>query len=117
MQVTTLWGAKGVTAEHVYILGVCEEALPGERRDEYPGTEAEYVDEQRRLFYVSITRAKKTLAISRARRVRRGLAYQLGLGLTPGRQFWAQLRMSPFFHDIMNVLPNAVPGEEWDISR
>ena len=57
----TLWGAKGVTAEHVYLLGVCKEALPGERRDEYPGTDADYVDEQRRLFYVSITRAKKTL--------------------------------------------------------
>jgi hypothetical protein len=37
LQVATLWGAKGVTAEHVYILGVCREALPGQRRDEYPG--------------------------------------------------------------------------------
>jgi superfamily I DNA/RNA helicase len=52
--VATLWGAKGVTAEHVYILGVCEEGIPGERRDEYPGTEADYMEEQRRLFYVSI---------------------------------------------------------------
>jgi superfamily I DNA/RNA helicase len=34
LQVTTLWGAKGITAEHVYILGVCREALPGQRRDE-----------------------------------------------------------------------------------
>jgi hypothetical protein len=41
LQVTTLWGAKGVTAEHVYILGVCKEALPGKRRDEYPGTDAD----------------------------------------------------------------------------
>src|SRR5208282_6396204 len=58
LQVATLWGAKGVTAEHVYILGTCREALPGQRRDEYPGTDSDYVDEQRRLFYVSITRAK-----------------------------------------------------------
>lgn len=29
LQVTTLWGAKGVTAEHVYLLGVCREAIPG----------------------------------------------------------------------------------------
>jgi len=114
LQVTTLWGAKGVTAEHVYILGVCEEALPGERRDEYPGTESDYVDEQRRLFYVSITRAKETLVISRARRVRRGLAFQLGLAISNGHQFWVDLKMSPFLHDIMNVLPNAVPGESWN---
>jgi superfamily I DNA/RNA helicase len=54
LQVATLWDAKGVTAEHVYILGVCQQALPGQRRGEYPGTDAEYRDEQRRLFYVSI---------------------------------------------------------------
>ena len=61
LQVTTLWGAKGATAEHVYILGVCQEALPGERRDEYPGTDADYVDEQRRLFYVSSPAPKRRL--------------------------------------------------------
>ena len=55
VQVATLWGAKGVTADHVYVIGLCGEALPGERRPEYPGTELEYFEEQRRLFYVSLT--------------------------------------------------------------
>src|SRR5439155_20110151 len=87
LQVATLWGAKGVTAEHVYILGVCQEALPGQRRDEYPGTDADYRDEQRRLFYVSITRAKRTLVISRALRVGRGPAKQIGLTVTTGGKF------------------------------
>jgi superfamily I DNA/RNA helicase len=113
LQVTTLWGAKGVTAEHVYILGVCKEALPGERRDEYPGTDADYVDEQRRLFYVSITRAKKTLVISRALKVGRGAAMQLGLTVTPGSKFRPDLKMSPFLHEIIAVLPKAVDGESW----
>ena len=113
LQVATLWGAKGVTAEHVYILGVCQEALPGERRKEYPGTDAHYVDEQRRLFYVSITRAKETLVISRALQIRRGAAKQLGLAVTTGSKFWADLKMSPFLHEIMEVLPTAVPGDSW----
>lgn len=113
LQVATLWGAKGVTAEHVYLLGVCKEALPGERRDEYPGTDAEYVEEQRRLFYVSITRAKKTLVISRALNVGRGTAKQIGLTVTTGSKFWADLKMSPFPHDIMALLPIAVPGDAW----
>jgi superfamily I DNA/RNA helicase len=113
LQVTTLWGAKGVTAEHVYILGVCKEALPGKRRDEYPGTDAEYVDEQRRLFYVSITRTKSTLVISRALRVGRGPAKQLGLTVTTGSKYWADLKMSPFLHDIIGLLPAAVPGDSW----
>src|SRR5262249_15622969 len=113
LQVTTLWGAKGVTAEHVYILGVCNEALPGERRDDYPGTDADYRNEQRRLFYASITRAQKTLVISRAFKVGRGPAKQLGLTVTTGNRFWADLKMSPFLREIMDVLPNAVPGESW----
>jgi superfamily I DNA/RNA helicase len=113
LQVATLWGAKGVTAEHVYLLGVCKEALPGERRDEYPGTDAEYVEEQRRLFYVSITRAKKTLVISRALKVGRGTAKQIGLTVTTGSKFWADLKMSPFLHDIMALLPTAVAGDAW----
>ena len=113
LQVATLWGAKGVTAEHVYIIGVCQEALPGQRREEYPGTDADYVDEQRRLFYVSITRAKETLVISRALRIGRGPAKQLGLTVTTGTPFWADLKMSPFLHDIMGVLPTAVQGDSW----
>lgn len=112
LHVATLWGAKGVTAEHVYILGVSEEGIPGERREEYPGTEAEYIEEQRRLFYVSITRSKQTLVISRAARIRRGDAQRLGLAVGDGG-FWATLRMSPFLRDIINLLPQAVPGDRW----
>jgi superfamily I DNA/RNA helicase len=114
LQVATLWGAKGVTAEHVYILGVCKEALPGERRDEYPGTDADYVDEQRWLFYVSITRAKKTLLISRALKIGRGPAKQIGLTVgTSGGKYWADLTMSPFLRDIISLLPAAEPGDSW----
>ena len=113
LQVTTLWGAKGVTAEHVYLLGICREAIPGERREEYPGTDAEYIEEQRRLFYVSITRPKKTLVLSRALNVKRGLARQVGLKVTSTGSFWANLTMSPFLEDILSQLPDAVVGESW----
>jgi len=113
LQVTTLWGAKGVTAEHVYLLGICREAIPGERREEYPGTDAEYIEEQRRLFYVSITRPKTTLVLSRALNVKRGLARQLGLKVKSTGPFWANLTMCPFLEDILSVLPDAVSGESW----
>ena len=113
LQVATLWGAKGVTAEHVYLLGVCREAIPGERREEYPGTEIDYIEEQRRLFYVSITRPKRTLVLSRALKVKRGPARQMGLKVASSYAFWANLRMSPFLEDILALLPDAVSGESW----
>jgi len=114
LQVATLWGAKGVTAEHVYVLGLCEEALPGERRLEYPGTEEEYLEEQRRLFYVSITRSKCTLVLSRAKQIRRGDARRLGLSVSSGNRHWANLEMCPFLRDIMASLPEARDGDSWN---
>lgn len=113
IQVATLWGAKGVTADHVYVIGACDEAIPGERRDEYPGTDMDFFEEQRRLFYVSITRAKRTLVISRPTQVTRGEALRLGLAVDP-RSFNIDLRMTRFLRDILPLLPTSVAGAEWD---
>ena len=113
VQITTLWGAKGVTADHVYVLGLCDEAIPGARRDEYPGTDEDYLAEQRRLFYVSITRAKESLVLSRASRVRRGDGRQLGLNVV-GTRHWCDLRATRFLREIMPYLPDGREGAEWD---
>jgi superfamily I DNA/RNA helicase len=111
IMVTTLWGAKGVTADHVYILGACREAIPGTKREEYPGTDAEYEAEQKRLFYVSITRTTRTLVISRAREVHHTEARRLGLAA--GGYGMVQLQMTPFLREILEVMPAAVPGANW----
>ena len=44
LQIATMWGAKGITAEHVYLLGACDEAIPGARREDYPGSDEDYVE-------------------------------------------------------------------------
>ena len=114
VQIMTLWGAKGVTSDHVYILGLCKEALPGTRRDEYPGSENDFFEEQRRLFYVSITRAKKTMILSRATKIKRSDAQKLGLEVTGYSPFYPKLQMCDFLRDIMNYLPSSVAGSEWN---
>ena len=114
LQVATLWGAKGVTADHVYVIGLCEEAIPGSFRDEYPQTEADFFEEQRRLFYVSITRSKKTLVLSRANQILKGEAARLGLAQAHSNKFRQVLQMSPYLHDIINYLPNYQKGEDWE---
>jgi superfamily I DNA/RNA helicase len=111
LKVATLWGAKGLTADHVYVIGLCKEAIPGVRTEEYPGTDSDYRDEQRRLFYVSITRSKQTLVLSRPRKIRPGDAQRLNLRVgKSGSHYW-DLQMCTFLRDIMSVLPVAVPGE------
>jgi superfamily I DNA/RNA helicase len=113
LQIATLWGAKGVTAEHVYVIGLCGEAIPGTRREEYPGTDWEFEEEQRRLFYVSITRSRRTLVLSRAKSVPKVKAKQLGLSIKDGDGGLIELEMSPFLRDVIAFLPPAVPGDSW----
>jgi hypothetical protein len=113
LQVATMWGAKGVTADHVYVIGLCEEAIPGTRRDEYPGTESDFYEEQRRLFYVSLTRSKKTLVLSRANSIRAGEAARLGLVVSQGNRFRPDLVMCPYLRDIIDYLPRYQLGEDW----
>jgi superfamily I DNA/RNA helicase len=113
LQIMTLWGAKGITADHVYVVGLCNEALPGVRRDTYPGTDLDYLEEQRRLFYVSITRAKKTMVLSRSLKIKRYQDKQLGLTVKRPSDAWPRLEMSDFLSDVITFLPKAEDGDTW----
>ncbi len=89
---STLHGSKGLEFEAVFLIGCEEGYLPHARTldaratDSVPANSNEGnaadIEEERRLFYVGVTRAKETLVLSRARsRVLRGKA----IGRTPSR--------------------------------
>ena len=69
---STLHASKGLEWPHVILAGVNEGTLPMLNPDDGESMTAERLEEERRLMYVGITRARQTLTISHVRRKRQG---------------------------------------------
>lgn len=68
IRIITLMASKGLEADHVFIMGCNNGNIPGANRSVYL-TDKDHKDEQRRLLYVGITRAIRTLTISWSRNI------------------------------------------------
>ena len=84
---STLHAAKGLEWPHVVLVGVNEGLLPFKSEDEEMLPQR--LEEERRLMYVGITRARETLAVSTLRRRKRGREMVAGV---PSR-FIAEMKL------------------------
>jgi ATP-dependent DNA helicase Rep len=84
---STLHAAKGLEWPHVFLAGVIEGLLPFRSGDEE--LTPDRLEEERRLMYVGITRARSTLAVSTLRRRKKGRTAVAGV---PSR-FVAEMKL------------------------
>jgi ATP-dependent DNA helicase Rep len=85
---STLHASKGLEWPHVVLAGINEGLLPFKGPDEE--MTAERLEEERRLMYVGITRARQTLSVSTLRRRKRGRETVAGV---PSR-FIAEMKLN-----------------------
>jgi superfamily I DNA/RNA helicase len=110
----SLHKSKGLTAQTVIVSGFAEGMIPFVNPTLPPAQAREHLQEQRRLFFVALTRATHTLLLSSSKRLRRQDARAMGLDLPATGGFTVQTAPSSFADQLGTEGPRrAEAGERW----
>ena len=113
VRIMSLHKSKGLTSKVVVILGCSQGLIPFEKPDETPQERAAILQEQRRLFYVALTRCTQILAISSATQMARNFAWKIGARVAPGHSQYARTVASQFLDELGPSAPTAIQGQNW----
>jgi superfamily I DNA/RNA helicase len=116
-RVMSLHKSKGLTADLVVVAGLVEGMLPRVDHDAAPAEQQAQLEEQRRLFFVGITRTRNVLVLSSYSALDFATAMRLGarIGarLTFGQNPRHRVFASTFLGELGDELPQAVRGQDW----
>ncbi len=112
VRIMSLHKSKGLTADLVVIAGCIEGLLPFIPNDVTPQERDHIIEEQRRLFYVAITRAVRTLVISNAGTLPLELAHKMGARIGGYlRDNRTRSIASSFIDELGPTRPETITGE------
>lgn len=113
VRIMSIHKSKGLTSDITIMCGVIEGLIP--RVDnELQGEEAiRFIEEQRRLFFVGITRPRQELVISSVSRIPKTLAYRLGQNVPRTMSLDTKAIASSFLSQLGDDFPDAIAGEDW----
>lgn len=80
VRVMSLHKSKGLTADLVVVVGCIEGLIPRVYDGDAEDDRVRSLEEQRRLFYVALTRARESLVLSSVKSLPRKLAFKMGEG-------------------------------------
>jgi superfamily I DNA/RNA helicase len=106
----SLHKSKGLTADLVIVASCIEGFIPTIEEGLTPREEHLALEEQRRLFYVAMTRPTQTLVLSSMTELLKADAYKMGAKVLGGYGNYAPTVASRFFRDLGPDRPATVRG-------
>jgi DNA helicase-2/ATP-dependent DNA helicase PcrA len=113
VRIMSLHKSKGLTARLVVIAGCVSGILPSINTNDPPAEQQRQWQEQRRLFYVGITRSTETLVLNSSIRMPFQAALQMGMRIVQHVGAYAILQASPFLAELGPAAPAPVAGDVW----
>lgn len=111
VRIMSLHKSKGLTADMVVVLGCIDGLIPQQYDPNKTDlTEDQYDQEQRRLFYVAITRTRNILILSSVRQLPRDLAHRMRAIVPWSNQPYARTIASNYINELGPSRPSTVLG-------
>ncbi len=114
VRIMSLHKSKGLNADHVIVCGCIEGLLPSKQSGLSFEEEQRYIEEQRRLFYVAITRARRTLVLSSVLSLPRDLAHKMGAIVLGGDRYNGNTISSSFILELGPSCQAPIRGQNWE---
>ena len=108
--------AKGLSSKVVIVTGCSEGLIPFINPKLSTREQNNKMNEQRRLFYVAITRCKEILILSSFTDIKPGDALSMGIQSRRRDKFWSHTIASRFIDELGPTAPTARSGSEWQAS-
>ena len=112
-RIMSLHKSKGLTAKLVIIAGCVTGIIPSIDSSASLAEQNRQRQEQRRLFFVGLTRSTETLVLSSAVRMPYAAAVQMGMPVFARSGPNAILQASPFLSELGPAAPEPISGAEW----
>lgn len=113
VRVMSLHKAKGLTSKVAIVAGCIQGLIPTVDRDESQERQAAALEEQRRLFYVAITRCTDILVLSSAIRIQSDVAHRNRVLFRGSGRGLVNVLASQFIGEFGPSVPQPVFGDDW----